>query len=402
MTAVTARIAALLVAACLASCFGGQTEERISQGGPTPKPHPPAAPVTVLGSDPEKAPIFAVLPFDATISQAPNPVAPSVRALRRPRPFVPILGPFAPKGQEATGILARVLEERPGYLRVKTLPVPAEDAPCSPSIAMSPYSLEGWVRSDAPLEILPPGATPSRDGPCAASAAPDAGPGALATIGRSGGVGRLCYGPRDAPSWRAAPTTIFWPDGARAGETVMPHLYVCTGQRRVGDLVCFDANDDGRGDGADPPEQADLCLATRDLVPLSAAPEEILGYPVISADVHMVKGDLAPEAVVSVIMDHREELRWCYLSNEHRKPAMMGGVTVDLLLSPFGPAGEASVIASDLGEPNTEACISLALRRWPFAAPANGRSARAAVTVLFTRPDLTSPLQPASCSGPSG
>jgi Flp pilus assembly protein TadD len=95
--------------------------------------------------------------------------------------------------------------------------------------------------------------------------------------------------------------------------------------------------------------------------------------PDVRSSVFDVRGALDREVVRRVIMRHINEVRFCYEQQLAWTPDLRGRVELRFVISTEGAVGAAKISGSTLNDTTGERCIEVALKRWTFPRPADGK-----------------------------
>jgi hypothetical protein len=85
-----------------------------------------------------------------------------------------------------------------------------------------------------------------------------------------------------------------------------------------------------------------------------------------------VHGSLSKDAIRRTINRHLNEMRYCYESALTTRPELEGRVTMKFIIAPSGLVQVATIQESALAHAGVETCMTRALQRWAFPAPAGG------------------------------
>ncbi|MBI2897969.1 MAG: TonB family protein [Deltaproteobacteria bacterium] len=94
--------------------------------------------------------------------------------------------------------------------------------------------------------------------------------------------------------------------------------------------------------------------------------------PSIRTGAAEVRGSLSKEVIRRVIRSHLNEIRFCYEHGAIGRPDLAGRVSVQFVISPSGAVTSSTISSSTIGASAVEDCVSRAVRRWTFPAPAGG------------------------------
>jgi Ca-activated chloride channel homolog len=97
--------------------------------------------------------------------------------------------------------------------------------------------------------------------------------------------------------------------------------------------------------------------------------------PSIRAGAAIVTGSLSKDVIRRVVRRHANEVRFCYEKGLAAEPALTGRVVIKLVIDAQGRVTMAAVAETTLNEPNVEACIVAAVRRWIFPGIPGGGTA---------------------------
>ena len=90
---------------------------------------------------------------------------------------------------------------------------------------------------------------------------------------------------------------------------------------------------------------------------------------------------LAREPIQRVIRERLDDVRGCYQAALARDPEARGRIVVRMLIEQDGRVVEASLLTSQIPDPEFERCVVAAVRTWVF--PPNGRGGRIAIHYPF-------------------
>jgi hypothetical protein len=85
-----------------------------------------------------------------------------------------------------------------------------------------------------------------------------------------------------------------------------------------------------------------------------------------------VRGALDKEIVRRIVRLHLNEVRYCYEQDLVRHPGLAGRLVVQFAIAGTGQVISSVVQSTTLGSPGVGACVTQAVRRWPFPKPEGG------------------------------
>ncbi|MBI5511732.1 MAG: TonB family protein [Deltaproteobacteria bacterium] len=100
----------------------------------------------------------------------------------------------------------------------------------------------------------------------------------------------------------------------------------------------------------------------------------------------VVMGALSREVIQKVILENRQQVRYCYELELQRQPTLEGKVVVKWVIAANGSVAKILVVESTLPNKNVEKCILAKIRAWKFAPPAGGGIVEVNYPFVFRAP----------------
>jgi hypothetical protein len=123
----------------------------------------------------------------------------------------------------------------------------------------------------------------------------------------------------------------------------------------------------------------------------------------VRMDMPTVSGELSREVIQRIARRRVNELRFCYEQSLAQTPSAQGIVDTTFVISPTGAVTSSTATARpDATLPaSVTGCMGLALRRWMFPTPGNGRDVQVGLVVHLSPPPQAAAPAPTSARAPT-